>query len=90
MLILSIGIILSLYSTLLYIIEFIPPKQSIINPNTVAFFFIILFYNLYLYQNAFSYFKMGYASAMAWILLLIALAIILVLFKVFRFGESDY
>jgi multiple sugar transport system permease protein len=33
---------------------------------------------------------MGYASAMAWVLLLIALAIILVLFKVFRFGESDY
>ena len=49
-----------------------------------------MFYSLYLYQNAFSYFKMGYASAMAWILLLIALAIILVLFKVFRFGESDY
>jgi len=49
-----------------------------------------MFYSLYLYQNAFSYFKMGYASAMAWILLLIALGIILVLFKVFRFGESDY
>lgn len=49
-----------------------------------------MFYSLYLYQNAFSYFKMGYASAMAWILLLIALAIILLLFKVFRFGESDY
>ena len=49
-----------------------------------------MFYSLYLYQNAFSYFKMGYASAMAWVLLLIALAIILVLFKVFRFGESDY
>ena len=47
-----------------------------------------MFYSLY--QNAFSYFKMGYASAMAWVLLLIALAIILVLFKVFRFGESDY
>ena len=27
-----------------------------------------LFYSLYLYQQAFSYFKMGYASAMAWIL----------------------
>lgn len=49
-----------------------------------------MFYSLYLYQNAFSYFKMGYASAMAWILLLIALTIILVLFKVFRFGESDF
>lgn len=49
-----------------------------------------MFYSLYLYQNAFTYFKMGYASAMAWVLLLIALVIILVLFKVFKFGESDY
>jgi multiple sugar transport system permease protein len=30
-----------------------------------------LFYTLYLYQEAFSYFRMGYASAMAWVLLLI-------------------
>ncbi|SFH32421.1 carbohydrate ABC transporter membrane protein 1, CUT1 family [Lachnospiraceae bacterium NLAE-zl-G231] len=49
-----------------------------------------MFYALYLYQNAFTYFKMGYASAQAWILLVIALAIIIVLFKVFKFGESDY
>ena len=40
-----------------------------------------LFYSLYLYQNAFRFFKMGYASAMAWVLLLIALAIIFCLFK---------
>ncbi|MGI6691626.1 MAG: sugar ABC transporter permease [Clostridiales bacterium] len=40
-----------------------------------------LFYSLYLYQNAFQFNKMGYASAMAWILLLIAMAIILGLFK---------
>ena len=49
-----------------------------------------MFYALYLYQNAFTYLKMGYASAQAWILLVIALAIIIVLFKVFKFGESDY
>lgn len=48
-----------------------------------------MFYSLYLYQNAFQYFKMGYASAMAWVLLIIALIIILVLFKVFKFNESD-
>ena len=30
-----------------------------------------LFYTLYLYQEAFSYFRMGYASALAWILLII-------------------
>ena len=40
-----------------------------------------LFYSLYLYQNAFRFFRMGYASAMAWILLIIALSIILLLFK---------
>jgi multiple sugar transport system permease protein len=30
-----------------------------------------LFYTLYLYQQGFTNFRMGYASAMAWILLLI-------------------
>lgn len=30
-----------------------------------------LFYTLYLYQEGFTFFKMGYASAMAWVLLLI-------------------
>jgi multiple sugar transport system permease protein len=33
------------------------------------------FYTMYLYDNAFSYLKMGYASAMAWIQLLIVLAL---------------
>jgi multiple sugar transport system permease protein len=48
-----------------------------------------MFYSLYLYQNAFQFFKMGYASAMAWILLLIALGIILLLFKgLNRFSEN--
>ena len=39
------------------------------------------FYALYLYQNAFLYSKMGYASAMGWILFVIALAIMMTLFK---------
>ncbi|MBO0707611.1 MAG: sugar ABC transporter permease, partial [Candidatus Dormibacteraeota bacterium] len=30
-----------------------------------------LFYTLYIYQEGFGYFKMGYAAAMAWVLLLI-------------------
>ncbi|WP_019006603.1 carbohydrate ABC transporter permease [Cohnella laeviribosi] len=48
------------------------------------------FYSLYLYQNAFQYAKMGYASAMAWILLVIALAFTLLLFKVSnRFGSDE-
>jgi len=40
-----------------------------------------LFYSLYLYNNAFKYFKMGYASAMAWILFIIILVLTLVLFR---------
>ncbi|HEY5465513.1 MAG TPA: sugar ABC transporter permease, partial [Clostridia bacterium] len=47
-----------------------------------------MFYSFYLYQNAFNYFKMGYASAMAWILLLIALALIMVLFRLTRRYQS--
>ena len=40
-----------------------------------------LFYNLYLYQNAFVYFDMGYASAMAWILFFLVLVLTLLVFK---------
>lgn len=40
-----------------------------------------LFYALLLYRNAFSYFKMGYASAMAWLLFVFVLAITLIIFK---------
>jgi multiple sugar transport system permease protein len=40
-----------------------------------------LFYALYLYETAFEYLRMGYASAMAWILLLIIAAITVLLFK---------
>ncbi|HEY3108135.1 MAG TPA: ABC transporter permease, partial [Chloroflexota bacterium] len=44
--------------------------------------FATLFYILFLYQNAFEDFKMGYASALAWVLFLIVLAITLVQFKI--------
>ncbi len=40
-----------------------------------------LFYNLYLYQNAFRYYKMGYASALAWVMFLIILVLTLLIFK---------
>ncbi len=43
-----------------------------------------LFYVLYLYNNAFQYFKMGYASAMAWLLFLIILGFTIVQFGVAR------
>jgi multiple sugar transport system permease protein len=40
-----------------------------------------LFYNLYLYQNAFKFFDMGYASGLAWILFLIVLLVTLMVFR---------
>ncbi|MBN9605664.1 MAG: sugar ABC transporter permease [Actinomycetales bacterium] len=39
----------------------------------------MLTYAMYLFQNAFSFLKMGYASAMAWILFLLTLAVTLVI-----------
>ena len=39
----------------------------------------MLTYAMYLFQNAFSFLKMGYASAMAWVLFLITLGITLVI-----------
>jgi len=40
-----------------------------------------LFYVVYLYRKAFEHLSMGYASAMAWILLLIVLACTLIIFR---------
>jgi multiple sugar transport system permease protein len=40
-----------------------------------------LFYSVYLYETAFQFLQMGYASAMAWILLVIIALITVVLFK---------
>ncbi len=40
-----------------------------------------LFYGLYLFQNAFRYYKLGYASAMAWVLFLIILLLTALTFK---------
>ncbi len=39
------------------------------------------FYALYLYENAFRFFRMGYASAQAWILFLIVLGLSLIVLK---------
>ncbi|MCX7017841.1 MAG: sugar ABC transporter permease [Candidatus Sumerlaeota bacterium] len=43
--------------------------------------FSTLVYPLYLYQNAFLFFRMGYASAMAWIMFLIVALILVVVFR---------
>ena len=44
-----------------------------------------LFYTLYLYQEAFAFFRMGYAAALAWILV-----VIIALFTAFAFLTSRY
>ena len=44
----------------------------------------LLFYGLYLYESAFGFLKMGYASAMAWLLFLLTGAVTAVLFLVSR------
>lgn len=41
----------------------------------------LLFYSMYLYNNAFSYLKMGYASAMAWILFVVIFAFTMCVFR---------
>lgn len=41
----------------------------------------LLFYSMYLYQNAFQRFKMGYASSQAWVLLVVVLIATYILFR---------
>lgn len=51
-----------------------------------------MMYGLYLYLNAFRFFKMGYASALAWVLLLIIILITALQFRLARtwvFYEGD-
>lgn len=43
-----------------------------------------LFYVLYLYENAFTYGKMGYASAMAWVLFVIIVVLTVIQFRLSR------
>lgn len=43
-----------------------------------------LFYAYYLFNNAFNYFKMGYASAMAWLLLVIVVVLTLIQLRLSR------
>jgi multiple sugar transport system permease protein len=39
------------------------------------------FYALYMYDHAFKYYDMGYASAMSWVMLIIMSVITLIIFK---------
>ena len=52
-----------------------------------------LFYCLYLFQNAFEFFRLGYASAMAWILFAIIVTITAIVFKLtgrFIYYEGEH
>lgn len=44
-----------------------------------------LFYTVYMYQQAFEFYKTGYASAMAWVMLLLISLVTLVLFATRKF-----
>ncbi len=41
----------------------------------------MLFYSMYLYKNAFSYFKMGIANAMAWIMFLVIMTLTIFVYR---------
>jgi multiple sugar transport system permease protein len=41
----------------------------------------LMFYSVYLYKQGFNYFRMGYASAMAWVLFLITMICTLIMIK---------
>lgn len=49
----------------------------------------MLTYSMYLFQNAFSFLKMGYASAMAWVLFLITLVVTLIVLGTSRRWVHD-
>lgn len=44
-----------------------------------------LLYSLYLYKRAFEFYEMGYASAMAWVMLIVIAVLTLILFKTSKF-----
>ncbi len=58
-----------------YILFVSNPSASSAGPNNAA-----LFYVLYMFRNAFGYFRNGYASAMAWILFLVIMLLTVILF----------
>jgi multiple sugar transport system permease protein len=54
----------------------------------------LMFYSIYLYKQAFQFFNMGYASALAWLLFMVALLITLLIFRSARlwvfYGGADF
>lgn len=58
-----------------YVLFVSNPSASSAGPDNAA-----LFYVLYMFRNAFGYFRNGYASAMAWILFLVVMLLTIILF----------
>lgn len=58
-----------------YVLFVTQPSASSAGPDNSA-----LFYVLYMFRNAFGYFRNGYASAMAWILFLVIMVLTWILF----------
>ena len=44
-----------------------------------------LFYNMYLFNQGFRYFRMGYASAMAWLLFVVVLILTIIQMKTSKY-----
>jgi multiple sugar transport system permease protein len=63
------------YFTQPWLVTSVPPSQPGQPANST------LFYSIYLFQNAFSFFRMGYACAMAFVLFLLTMLATLVVFK---------
>jgi multiple sugar transport system permease protein len=70
------NLVLGMISTFQYFTEVYVATSGTGGPQRAT-----LFYNLYLYQNAFRYFDMGYASTMAWILFVIVLLLTALIFR---------
>jgi len=58
-----------------YVLFVTQPSASSAGPNNAA-----LFYVLYMFRNAFGYFRNGYASAMAWVLFVVIMLLTWLLF----------
>jgi len=70
-----------------YVLFVVNPSASSAGPDNAA-----LFYVLYMYRNAFGYFKNGYASAMAWVLFVVIMLLTWLLFysqKRWVYYETD-
>jgi multiple sugar transport system permease protein len=70
------NLVMDLISTFQYFTTVYVATGGTGGPNRAS-----LFYNLYLYQNAFKFNEMGYASTMAWVLFLIVISLTLLIFR---------